>query len=259
MKFKPCIDLHDGKVKQIVGGTLVDGKTPETNFVASHSPAWFAQLYRRDQLRGGHIIKLGSGNDTAAKEALFAWPGGLQIGGGITPENAEKWLSAGAEKVIVTSFIFEAEKLSFERLNTLKNAVGKEHLVLDLSCRKRDGIYFVVTDRWQTFTKTPLTPDTLEQLAQSCSEFLIHGVDVEGLQQGFDKDLVRLLAQSTSIPCTYAGGIRSKEDLHSLQIAGENRIDVTVGSALDLFGGSLPYQEVVEFCRQTEREALDES
>ena len=253
MRFKPCIDLHDGKVKQIVGGTLVDGEIPKTNFVSTRSPAWFARHYRQDGLRGGHIIKLGSGNDVAAREALAAWPGGLQIGGGITPENAGHWLDAGAEKVIVTSYLFKEGQLDLNRLQSLKNSVGKEHLVLDLSCRKRNGVYFVVTDRWQTFTKTPLTSETLQQLAQSCSEFLIHGVDVEGLQQGFDQELVQLLAQFSPIPCTYAGGIRSMEDLKHLREAGNNRIDVTVGSALDLFGGSLSYEKVVTFCQQTEK------
>jgi phosphoribosylformimino-5-aminoimidazole carboxamide ribotide isomerase len=252
MKLKPCIDLHDGKVKQIVGGTLQDGVLPETNFVATQSPAWFARRYREDDLRGGHIIKLGSGNDAAAREALSAWPGALQIGGGITPENAGEWLDAGAEKVIVTSYLFREGQIDSNRLQLLKNSVGKEHLVLDLSCRKRDGLYFVVTDRWQTFTATPLNPKTLEQLAQSCSEFLIHGVDVEGLKQGFDEELVQLLAQYSPISCTYAGGIRSIEDLNRLRVAGKNGIDVTVGSALDLFGGSLPYKEVVKFCKETE-------
>jgi len=251
MKFRPCIDLHNGTVKQIVGGSLSDGSEPQTNFVSNRDPSWYAALYRNDDLRGGHVIKLGEGNDSAAKSALQAWPGGLQIGGGITAQNATNWLDAGAEKVIVTSAIFKAGRLDEEQLTELLKRVGRNHLVLDLSCRKRDGKYWVVADRWQTFTQTQIEAKTIEKLEASCSEFLVHGVDVEGKQQGIDEELIQLLASHISIPCTYAGGVQSFADLKKVQVAGNNRIDITVGSALDLFGGTLPYRDVIDFCNQT--------
>ena len=250
MKFRPCIDLHNGKVKQIVGGSLTDGAEPETHFVSDRSPAWYAKLYRDDLLPRGHVIKLGPDNDEAAREALAAWPGGLQIGGGITAENATKWLDAGAAQVIVTSYIFRNKQLDPVRLDRLVETVGKDRLVLDLSCRKRDGEYHVVTDRWQTFTKTIVNEYSLKTLSAFCCEFLIHGVDVEGKQQGMDEELIQLLAEHSPIPCVYAGGVRSFDDLEKLNQAGGGKIDVTVGSALDLFGGSLAYRDVVEYCRK---------
>jgi phosphoribosylformimino-5-aminoimidazole carboxamide ribotide isomerase len=248
MKFRPCIDLHNGQVKQIIGGSLADGQEPETNFVSQKPAAWFAELYRQDNLTGGHVIKLGTGNDAAARSALAAWPQGLQVGGGITAENAADWLNAGAAQVIVTSYLFQDGKLDSNRLNRLTAAIGKEHLVIDLSCRKRDTQYYVVTDRWQTFTQTPVNAHSLHQLAGSCCEFLVHGVDVEGKQQGMDDELIALLAEHSPIPCVYAGGVRSFADLEKLNATGKGRIDVTVGSALDLFGGTLPYRDVVEYC-----------
>ena len=249
MKFRPCIDLHNGKVKQIVGGSLTGDGEPDTNFVSENPPAWFAGLYRSDELTGGHVIKLGGGNDEAAREALQAWPEGLQIGGGITAENAGEWLDAGAAQVIVTSAVFRNGQIDPERLEQMVSAVGRERLVLDLSCRKKEGQYFVVTDRWQTFTETVVNAETLGQLADSCCEFLVHGVDVEGKQQGMDEELISLLADHSPIRCVYAGGVRSFDDLEKLNRAGQDRIDVTVGSALDIFGGTLPYREVVEYCR----------
>ena len=249
MKFRPCIDLHDGKVKQIVGGSLTDGREPETNYVSDRSPAWYAERYRADNLEGGHVIKLGAGNDDAAREALAAWPGGLQVGGGLTAENATEWLDAGAAKIIVTSYVFQKQQLDPARLDRLLDVVGRDRLVLDLSCRKKDGEYHVVTDRWQTFTNTLVNEHSLCTLAGYCSEFLIHGVDVEGRQQGMDEELIELLAEHAPIPCVYAGGIRSMEDLECLKVAGNNRIDFTVGSALDLFGGPLPYRDVVNYSR----------
>ncbi len=248
MKFRPCIDLHHGKVKQIVGSTLADGQEPETNFISEHTPTWFAQRYRADELTGGHVIKLGSGNEIAAREALAAWPDGLQIGGGITAENAPKWLEAGAAQVIVTSYIFQHGRIDEARLAQLVSEVGKERLVLDLSCRQRNGKYHVVTNRWQTFTETVVDATTLQQLSDCCCEFLVHGVDVEGKQQGMDETLIELLAEHAPIPCVYAGGVRSFQDLEKLYTAGKGKIDVTVGSALDLFGGPLPYQKVVTYC-----------
>jgi phosphoribosylformimino-5-aminoimidazole carboxamide ribotide isomerase len=250
MKFRPCIDLHNGKVKQIVGGSLNDGQEPETNFVSDRSPAWYAELYRGDGLTGGHVIKLGPGNEDAAREALAAWPGGLQIGGGITAENAAAWIEAGAAQVIVTSYVFQNNQLDSVRLDRLIEAVGKDRLVLDLSCRKKDGEYHVVMDRWQTFTNTVINQYSLDVLSTFCCEFLIHGVDVEGKQQGMDEELVKLLAEHSSIPCVYAGGVRSFEDLEQLNRIGSGKIDVTIGSSLDLFGGSLPYKDVVAYCRK---------
>lgn len=248
MKFRPCIDLHDGKVKQIVGGSLTDGAEPETNFVSDRSPGWYAELYRSDNLTGGHVIKLGPGNDEAAREALAAWPGGLQVGGGITAENASAWLDAGAARIIVTSYLFQKQQLDPGRLDRLVAAVGKDRLVLDLSCRKRNDEYRVVTDRWQTFTNTVVNEHALQTLSGYCSEFLIHGVDVEGKQQGMDEELIALLATCSPIPCVYAGGVRSFADLEKLNATGGGRIDVTIGSALDLFGGPLPYRDVVDYC-----------
>jgi phosphoribosylformimino-5-aminoimidazole carboxamide ribotide isomerase len=249
MNFRPCIDLHNGKVKQIVGGSLADGAEPETNFVSEKPPAWFAELYKNDGLTGGHVIKLGAGNDDAAREALAAWPGGLQVGGGITAENANEWLEAGAAQVIVTSALFQNGQIDPARLEHLVSTTGKERLVLDLSCRKKDGQYYVVTDRWQTFTETTVDAASLAQLSESCCEFLVHGVDVEGKQQGMDEELIELLAAHASIPCVYAGGVRSFEDMEKLNKVGRGKIDVTIGSALDLFGGALPYRDVVEYCR----------
>jgi phosphoribosylformimino-5-aminoimidazole carboxamide ribotide isomerase len=248
MKLRPCIDLHNGQVKQIVGSSLADGQEPETNFVSDRSPAWYAELYRGDNLTGGHVIKLGPDNDDAAREALAAWPGGLQIGGGITAENATKWLDAGAAQVIVTSHVFRNKQLDPVRLDRLFQAVGKGRLVLDLSCRKKDDEYHVVTDRWQTFTNTIVNEYSLKTLSAFCCEFLIHGVDVEGKQQGMDEELIQLLADHSPIPCVYAGGVRSFDDLEKLSQAGNGKIDVTVGSALDLFGGTLPYRDVVAYC-----------
>jgi len=250
MKFRPCIDLHNGKVKQIVGGSLTDDAEPETHFVSDRSPAWYAELYRDDLLPRGHVIKLGPDNDEAAREALAAWPGGLQIGGGITADNATKWLDAGAAQVIVTSYVFRNKQLDPVRLDRLVEAVGKDRLVLDLSCRKRDGEYHVVTDRWQTFTKTIVNEYSLKTLSAFCCEFLIHGVDVEGKQQGMDEELIQLLAAHSPIPCVYAGGVRSFDDLEKLNQAGNGEIDVTIGSALDLFGGPLAYRDVVDYCRK---------
>jgi phosphoribosylformimino-5-aminoimidazole carboxamide ribotide isomerase len=251
MKFKPCIDLHDGKVKQIVGATLTENNKPQTNFISDRDARWYANLYRSDNLRGGHVIKLGSGNDAAAKEALDAWPNGLQIGGGITAENAQQWLDLGAEKVIVTSYLFSQGILQEDRLKTLIKKIGREHLVLDLSCRKQKNDYWVVSDRWQTFTQTKIDAESIKKLETSCSEFLIHGVDVEGQQQGVDEELIHLLATHIQIPCTYAGGVQSLKDLEKIKTAGNHQIDVTVGSALDLFGGPLPYRDVIHFCNNT--------
>ncbi len=250
--FRPCIDLHEGKVKQIVGGTLDDRATGlRTNFVSDRPAVWYAELYRLDQLSGGHIIMLGPGNEDSARSALAAYPGGLQIGGGITPGNAGAWLEAGASHVIVTSALFSGLHLDASRLRDFQNKVGRNRLVIDLSCRKRDGDYFVVKDRFQTFTTLKLSQQTLEQLAGWCQEFLIHAVDVEGLCRGIDLELVSMLAEWTPIPATYAGGARSISDLEQVTQIGRQRIDLTIGSALDIFGGTgVKYAEAVAFNRR---------
>jgi len=247
MKFRPCIDIHNGVVKQIVGGTLNDNAAagPVTNFTSDRPSSYYAALYRRDGLTGGHLIKLGPGNDKAALDALGAWPGGLQIGGGINDGNAEFWLNAGAEKVIVTSFVFSGGRIDMDRLERLVSAVGRDRLVLDLSCRKRGGDYFIVTDRWQKFTEVSITAESLAFFAGFCSEFLIHAADVEGRCAGIEEPLVRFLGRHCDIPATYAGGIRSMDDIRLIGEAGGGRIDYTVGSALDIFGGGgVKYEEL---------------
>lgn len=256
MKFRPCIDIHNGKVKQIVGGSLLDqGDRAQENFVSVHDGGFYGKLYKDNNLKGGHIILLNAKDSeyyeadrVEAVKALKAFPGGLQIGGGITDENAACFLKQGASHVIVTSFVFVDGEIRLDRLDALKQAVGKEHIVLDLSCRKRDEGYFVVTDRWQKFTKEQLTVDLLIRLEQFCDEFLIHGVDVEGKAQGIDQELVSILAKYQGNPITYAGGVRNFEDLEILKRYGEDRIDVTIGSALDLFGGTMNFSEVLSYC-----------
>ncbi len=252
MKFRPCIDLHEGVVKQIVGSTLRDD-APEavsTNFIASKPPAWFAELYRRDNLTGGHIIMLGPGNELAAQEALAAWPGGMQLGGGINAENAAKWLDKGASHVVVTSFVFKDGAIDMTRLKQLVKAVGRQRLVLDLSCRKKNDSYYIVTDRWQKFTDVIISEQILCELADYCDEFLIHAADVEGKCAGIEEELVENLGRWTPLATTYAGGIRDLDDLQLLQEKGGNRLDFTIGSALDIFGGQgLAYKEAVDFCR----------
>ncbi len=250
MKFRPCIDLHQGRVKQIVGSTLRDHEpgTLKENFVAENPPSYFANLFRRYNLTGGHVIMLGPGNQEAALQALNAWPGGLQIGGGITVEDAPYWLDQGASAVIVTSYVFKNGKIFWERLKELVERIGKNRLVLDLSCRKRDQHYYIVTNRWQWFTTTEISPETLAMLAGYCSEFLIHAADVEGKCKGIDTQLVELLGRWTPIPTTYAGGARSIEDLYLVKELGRGRLDLTIGSALDIFGGSgVTFEEVVTF------------
>ena len=252
--FRPCIDLHEGQVKQIVGGSLTnDGNQLQTNFTSDRSSNWYAELYRKDDLRGGHVIQLGSGNEIAAREALAAFPGGLQLGGDVNLDNAPTWLDAGASHVIVTSWVFRDGILDEERLNKLAKAIGRERLVLDLSCRQRNGEYWIVTDRWQKFTETNITNKTLDHLSSHCAEFLVHAVDVEGKQAGIDLELVEKLADESPIPCTYAGGARSLADLESVYQRGNGRIHLTIGSALDIFGGTLKYEDCVAFNRQHAR------
>lgn len=249
--FRPCIDLHDGRVKQIVGGSLRDdGSQPRTNFVASEGPAHFAALYRRDGLEGGHVIKLGQGNDEAARTALAAWPGGLHLGGGIDGGNARDWIAAGAGKIIVTSWLFPDARFAPERLAALVAAVGRDRIVIDLSCRRRAGGWMVAIDRWQRVTGFAVDEANLARLAGSCSEFLIHAADVEGLCNGIDEELVARLGVWSPLPTTYAGGARSLADLALIEGAGDGRIDATIGSALDLFGGSgVAYADCVAWNR----------
>jgi phosphoribosylformimino-5-aminoimidazole carboxamide ribotide isomerase len=245
--FRPCIDLHEGKVKQIVGGTL-GAAALRTNFISEKPAAWFAELYRRDALTGGHIIQLGAGNEAAALAALAAYPGGLHLGGGVNAQNAQTWLEAGASHVIVTSWVFRAGQVDWTRLEELVRIVGRSRLVLDLSCRKRENEYFVVTDRWQKFTDLIVNEATLRQLSQYCAEFLIHAVDVEGLCRGIDQELVEKLGRWTPIPMTYAGGANSLADLADVTRLGQGRVDLTIGSALDIFGGhGVKYTDAVNF------------
>ncbi len=249
MEFRPCIDLHDGVVKQIVGSTLADSdNSADTNFSSSEPPAFYAKLYEGDALTGGHVIKLGPGNEDAAREALSTHPGGLQIGGGINAGNAQEWIDAGASHVIVTSFVFKDGKINYENLKALVDAVGQERVVLDLSCKERDGSYWIVTDRWQNFTDTPLNGETLRELAQYCDEFLVHAASVEGLMGGADLAVVKLLAAESPIPTTYAGGIATEADIAAVRDAGAGAVHITIGSALDIFGGALPYERVVALC-----------
>ncbi|KAI0774343.1 Phosphoribosylformimino-5-aminoimidazole carboxamide ribotide isomerase [Fomes fomentarius] len=247
--FRPCIDLHNGEVKQIVGGTLSDDPSGlKTNFVASYPSSYFAQLYKKHGLEGGHVIKLGPGNDRAAKDALAAWPGHLQIGGGITADNAREWLDAGASKVIVTSYLFPDGKFSLERLQAVSSAAGKDRLVVDVSCRRRDDKWLVAMDKWQTITDMEVRKDSLDLLSEHCSEFLIHAADVEGLCQGIDEELVKKLGEWVSIPTTYAGGAKSISDLALVGRLSNGKVDLTYGSSLDIFGGALvKFDELVEY------------
>ena len=252
MRFRPCIDIHNGKVKQIVGGSLKDhGDKAVENFVSGYDAAFYAELYKKDNLKGGHVILLNpvsseyyEKNRQQALAALKVFPGGLQVGGGVTAENAAEFIEAGASHVIVTSYVFREGQIQWDNLERLVHAVGKEHIVLDLSCRKKDGSYYIVTDRWQTFTKIQVNEEILYWLKESCSEFLVHGVDSEGKAAGVPEDLVALLSKIRGIPITYAGGIGSLKDLEQFrQISGGN-LDFTIGSALDLFGGTIPYDAV---------------
>lgn len=248
MEFRPCIDLHQGRVKQIIGSSLRDdSESTVENFVSVQPPEYYAKMYRNDNLTGGHIIMLGSGNEDAARAALGAWPGGMQVGGGIDAGNACKWLDAGASGVIVTSYIFSDGVVHFERLKELVKIIGAERLILDLSCRLRAGRYFIVTDRWQNFTETEVNAASLSELGKFCTEFLIHAVDVEGKQSGIDENLISIIAGFSPVSAVYAGGIRSLDDISTIRRIGSGRIAYTVGSALDIFGGNLKYRDVVDF------------
>ena len=256
MEFRPCIDIHNGRVKQIVGGSLKDkGNQVEENFVSQMDGAFYANMYKKAGIRGGHIILLNpvtseyyEATRAQALLALHSYPGGLQLGGGITADNAARFIEAGASHVIVTSYVFNNGRIDYNNLEKLVDAVGKSHLVLDLSCRKKDDSYYIVTDRWQKFTDEVITEELLDELSQYCDEFLIHAVDVEGKAGGIEKELVSLLGKWGKIPLTYAGGVHSFEDLRLIKELGHNRVNVTIGSALDLFGGSMKFEDVIAFC-----------
>ncbi|PMD24349.1 Phosphoribosylformimino-5-aminoimidazole carboxamide ribotide isomerase [Hyaloscypha hepaticicola] len=253
-KFRPCIDLHSGQVKQIVGGTLTTASADlTTNYVSTLPASHFAKLYKDNGLEGAHVIMLGPGNEDAAKEALSAWPAGLQVGGGITDENAKQWIEWGAERVIITSFLFPSGKFSQERLNSVLAALDgdKEKLVIDLSCRRKGNTWFVAMNKWQTITDMEVNEASIKSLEPYCSEFLIHAADNEGLQKGIDEKLVEKLAQWCSIPVTYAGGGRNLQDLDHVKHLSDGRVDLTIGSALDVFGGSgVTFEECVKWNQQ---------
>ena len=234
--FRPCIDLHQGKVKQIVGGSLSDTGV-KTNFVSSFDAAYYAKLYQQNQLGGGHVIALGPNNQQQVLEALAAYPNGLQFGGGVNLENAANYLAAGASHIIVTSYLFENGEFCWPRLAAIKAEVGSDRLVLDLSCRRTSSGWMIATDRWQTLTNTPVNQQTITELEQHCAEFLVHGADVEGLQAGIDEDLVTELGKYCTVPVTYAGGARSIADLTLVESLSHGKVDLTIGSALDIFGG----------------------
>lgn len=256
-KFRPCIDLHDGQVKQIIGGTLRDDVSPVENFVSSRPSSWFAGKYAADSLVGGHVIKLGPGNDDAARDALAAFPGGMQVGGGISTNNARYWLDSGASHVIITSWLFSSEgNLIPDRLTQIRDAIGVERLVIDLSCRRLPQAsgrpaWCVAMNRWQRLTHVPVDEQTLTLLAEFAAEFLVHAADVEGLSGGIDSELVAMLGKWGQAPITYAGGAASMEDVQLVNDASDGKVDVTVGSALDIFGGQgVKYRELVEWNRR---------
>lgn len=257
MEFRPCIDVHNGKVKQIIGSSLKDqGDLASENYVALFDADHYANLYREANIRGGHVILLNSvgseyyeATKAQAKKALMAWPGGLQVGGGIRSDNAKEFLEVGASHVIVTSYVFQDGLIRYDRLEELKKLVGKQRLVLDVSCRRMEDDYFVVTDRWQKLTKEKVSKRLLNKLATYCDEFLIHAVDVEGKNAGIEQELAKMLGEYEGIPITYAGGVHSYEDIRLLGKIGNGRLNVTVGSALDLFGGNLSWKEILKECQ----------
>ncbi len=255
MKFRPCIDIHNGCVKQIVGGSLADkGNKAQDNFVSEQDGSYYGALYKSRGLTGGHIIILNpAGSEFYEKDlqqaysALSSFEGGLQIGGGINDKNAAGFLDKGASHVIVTSFVFRNGEIDEHNLTLMKNAVGRDRLVLDLSCRKRGEDYYIVTDRWQKFTDTKLCPETIERLRNSCDEFLIHAVDVEGKARGIEDGVATMLGDIEGMPATYAGGISSFDDLEKLKMLGKGRVDFTIGSALDIFGGNMSFEKAARF------------
>ncbi len=257
MRFRPCIDIHNGQVKQIVGGSLSDSGLAVENFVSGQDAAFYARMYNSLGLKGGHVIILnarGTAEYDASLEqalnALKAAPGTMQIGGGITPDNAKAFLDAGASHVIVTSYVFSGGEINYDNLEKMLAVTGKQKLVLDLSCRKKDGDYYIVTDRWQKMTDVKVCEETLDKLSEKCDEFLVHAVDVEGKQSGIEEELAGFLGKWAGIPITYAGGVHNSDDLYRLKTCGEGRIDVTVGSALEIFGGTMTIEDVIKACAE---------
>lgn len=258
MEYRPCIDIHNGKVKQIVGSSLEDeGDQAQENFVSKRDADFFAEFYAKDGLKGGHVIMLNKQDspyyEATKQQALLAlrtYPGGMQVGGGINADNAKEFLDAGATHVIVTSYVFSDGMINYENLNKLVAAVGKEHIVLDISCRKQEGDYYIVTDRWQNFTKERITPEILDELSEYCDEFLIHAADVEGKCQGIEEDLVQILGAWGKIPMTYAGGISDYQDIENIKELGQGKLNITIGSALDLFGGPMNYETVLSYVQE---------
>lgn len=256
MKFRPCIDIHNGKVKQIVGGSLKDeNNQAKENFVSKVDSAYYASLYKANNIKGGHIILLNSADSeyfeatkNEALKALKVYQGGLQIGGGVNCDNASEYIQAGASHVIVTSYVFRDGKIDYAHLNKIYNAVGKEHLVLDLSCRKKADRYYIVTDRWQKFTDVCVDENIFYELSEYCDEFLVHAVDVEGKTSGIEEEVAKILGRLENIKVTYAGGISSFTDLDILKELGNERVDFTIGSALDIFGGKMKFDDVVTYC-----------
>ena len=256
MKFRPCIDIHNGHVVQIVGSSLRDeNDSAQNNFVSEKDSAYYANLYKEHGLSGGHIIIL-NGKDSEyyeatkaeAIKALQTYKGGMQIGGGITDKNAEEYILAGASHIIVTSYVFSDGKICYNNLNRLNSAVGREHICLDVSCRMRNGKYYVVTDRWQKFTDVVLNENLIVSLSEYCDELLVHAVDVEGKKAGINEQIAGILEKSP-IPVTYAGGISSLDDIAKIRSIGNNKIDFTIGTALNIFGGDLNLMEVIR-CTQ---------
>lgn len=255
MRFRPCIDIHNGQVKQIVGGSLCDeGDRADENFVSRQNGDFFAKLYKNNGLKGGHIILLNPQSSDyyeadvrQAELALKEYPGGLQIGGGINADNAGRFIDMGASHVIATSYVFRDGEINYDNLRSLVSAVGREHLVLDLSCRKRDGEYYIVTDRWQKYTNVKIDNEILDTLSEYCDEYLVHAVDVEGKASGIEKGVADMLGRWGKIPMTYAGGVASFDDLRALRDLGRDRIDVTIGSALDIFGGHMRFEDIINF------------
>ena len=258
MEYRPCIDIHNGKVKQIVGSSLEDeGDRAQENFVSKRDADFFAEFYAKDGLKGGHVIMLNKQDspyyEATRQQALLAlrtYPGGMQIGGGITADNAKEFLDAGATHVIVTSYVFSDGVINYDNLNKLVAAVGKEHIVLDISCRRLEDDYYIVTDRWQNYTKERITPELLDELSKYCDEFLIHAADVEGKCQGIEEDLVGILGAWGKIPITYAGGISDYQDIEDIKELGQGNLNITIGSALDLFGGPLNYETVLSYVQE---------
>lgn len=252
MSFRPCIDIHNGKVKQIVGSSLEDSGSVTENFVSDRDSAYYARLYKEHGLKGGHVIILnGQGSEyrKASEEAAFAaleaYPEGLQVGGGVDDKNAMTYVNHGASHVIVTSFVFEDNELCKPKMERLAKAVGKNRVVIDLSCVKTEDGYMVACNRWQTITKIKLDTNLAGELSKYCDEYLIHAVDVEGKQGGIDEALVEMLGKWDICPVTYAGGIRNLDDVRKIEEIGRGRVNYTIGSALDIFGGSLSFESVV--------------